>query len=386
MAEADNYWDATKGVWIDGATGNYMKPTDAGGDGVWYSPDGQQRYVNGVWSPASTQVASSRDSSSGSPGPGASGTVLGGNPGYQYDIAALNSSTTLENTDRNNAAAMAQQQADQAWQADQARITQDFTAKQSELNRQFTAQQNASNEALQRELQAGRLDADKYMQAKALAQQEAEFSRNLALQTLTADRDFQLKSAGEAREERLLRAQLAANPEDTVAYEFYKRGGATPEAWNMAQQFAQAGGTATAAADPTATGSGQFNPAPLSGNPYPADNPAYSDSTLQSLVSGFYDAGGQGGEGGPQALYNPRLSGTGAFGAQIQGPQAISRAKGQRMTDDEMGVLTSFLNAGVDVGGGKRVSIDPNEYFKQVEQSWIPTLSGSASGGRTEYR
>lgn len=377
MAEKDNYWDPARRVWVDGATQNVMKPVDQGGDGIWYSSDGKYKYVNNQWISAQQAAAGN-----------GSATELTPNPGYQYDVAALNSSTQLENTDRNNAAAMERQRADQDWQREQTRIDSEFQAKQAELNRQFTAQQNAQDQALQRELQAGRIDADKYMQAKALAQQEAEFTRTMALQTLQADRDFQLRSAEEARQERLLRANLAASPVDTVAYEFYKRGGeGTPQAWSGAQQQAQGQQQQQTQNPGDGEGSGQFTPNPLSGQPYQADNPAYSDETLQDLVSGFYNAGGQGNPYGTQTLWNPRLSGTGAFGVQIQGPQAISRAEGSRMTDDEMGVLSSFLKAGIDMGGGRRVSIDPNEYFRQAEESWIPTYNAAAqAGGRTEYR
>lgn len=378
MAEKDNYWDAARGVWVDRATGNYMKPVDAGGDGIWYSPDGKQRYVNGQWVPApggygvngntaggtttgQATAGASNPTSTSSNGGGGSATNLQLNPGYQYDI--------LER--------------DHAFQADQTRINNDFNAKEAALNRDFKRQETETNNRLSIELQEGRIDAEKYMQAKELAQNESQFARSLALDTLKADRDFQLRSAEEARNERLLRAQLAAKPEDLVAYEYYKRGAGSPEAYNMAQQFAQAGGTATPGGTGTAstsgTGSGQFNPQPLSGQPYQPDNPAYSDATYQNLVSGFYNAGAQ-------TPYNPRLSGTGAFGVKIEGPQSISRREGMSMSKDQMGVLTSFLNAGVDVGGGKRVSIDPNEYFQQVQDSWIPTLAGGTAGGMTQYR
>ena len=366
MAAANNYWDAARGLWTDGATQNYMKPADAGGDGIWYSADGKQRYVNGVWSP----------------NPGAYNVNTGGSAAGQQGAGNTGSSTNLQ---LNLGQPLQIAQIEQAGSEALAKINNEFQARQNALTQTFTAAQNEAQRKLAADLQAGQIDSNQYLAAKELAQRENEFARTLALQTLQADRDFQLKGADEARQERMLRANLAANPQDTVAYEMYKRGGASPEAWGMAQQFAQ-GGTATPAAGAATApaGSGQFTP--LSGEQYPADNPAYSDQTLQDLVAGFYDSGGQGSPGGPEALYNPRLSGTGAFGAQIQGPQAISRAKGQRMTDDEMGVLTSFLKAGVDVGGGKRVSLDPAEYFKQVENSWIPTLSGAKTGGMTEYR
>jgi hypothetical protein len=86
------------------------------------------------------------------------------------------------------------------------------------------------------------------------------------------------------------------------------------------------------------------------------------------------------------ADWNPNLSGTGIFGSKISAPNQLSRAEANDMTEQEMGILSSFLKAGIEVpgAGGKRMSIDPQEWLQQAEASWIPTLEGV--GNPTEYR
>jgi len=353
MAAQDNYWDDPAGLWRDRATGNYMKPTDKGGDGIWYSPDGRQKFVNGVW--VDTAGAGAQGAATGT------GTGYGLAPDYMWTVDQLNRDFT----------------------AQQNQAQQNFTAQQTDLARSQTAHLTEVDANLQRELQRGTIDANQYMQERELAQRESEFARNIALQTLTADRDNELRRIGEARQERLLQAQLAANPQDLVAYEFYKRNLGQPEAWDLAQQFA-AGGEAGANAPMTTVENPSVTRAKpptetLSGQPYPEQPPAYSDEALQELASSFYDN-----TPGNTPLYDPKLSGTGVFGAQIKSPGAISRSQGMRLSDSEMGVLSSFLRGGIDMGGGKRVSINPDEYFQQVEKSWIPTLSGV--GTQTQYR
>ncbi|HXH05375.1 MAG TPA: hypothetical protein VNI83_02175 [Vicinamibacterales bacterium] len=350
MAEKDNYWDEARGLWIDRATGNFMRPTDRGGDGIWYSPDGRLRYVNNTWVSNPTPPPWMPTAA----GAGAGGTPLQLNPGYMYQLA----------------------QQEQAFQLQMQQVQQNFQAQQNELNRAFSRQMAETERRLQLELQRGNLDAQKYMQQRELAQREAEFARTLALQTLIAERDFQLRKVQEARQERLLQAQLAANPQDLVAYEFYKRSLGRPEAWDLAQQFA-AGGDGDAQI--AAAGGAGVPTETLSGEPYPEAPPAYSDEALQQLAASFYAN-----TPGAAPLYNPNLAGEGVFGAQIQSPGAISRAQGVNLSDAEMGILASFLRAGVDMGGGKRVSINPDEYFQQVERSWIPTLS--SVGTQTQYR
>lgn len=341
MAAEDNRWDESRQVWVDGATGNYMRPTDRGGDGRWYSPDGRMVYddATGQWSSVSAGDGSS--------------TALRTNPGYMYDM----------------------QERDHAFQLERDRINQEFTAKEAALDRAMRQQEMETNRKLEIELAEKRINAEQYMQQRSLAQQESQFARELAQRQLEADRDFQIQQAdikirqmAEGRMERELQARLAANPQDLVAYEFYKRGLGQPEAWDDAQGQATGMGSGQ--------GTGQTPNA--IGTPYEEAPPAYSDQSLQELLSSLYSNVGQG------ALYNPNLSGQTVFGAQIQSPNSISRAEGVNLSDTEMGILSSFLRAGIDMGGGRRVALDPNDYFQQVEQSWVPTLS-SAGSQQTQY-
>jgi hypothetical protein len=318
-----------------------------------------------VWPTGHAQDTGGGSAGSGGTSAQTSAGTLQTNPGYEYDIVEFEKAADLKIQQINN----------------------DFTQKQNDLNRQFTRQQAESDRALESELQAKRISSSEYMQQRDLAQRETEFARTLALQTLVADRDFQLSEAqleldrvGEIRQERLLQAQLAANPQDFVAYEFYKRSLGDPQDLAMAQsiQDAQAEGENAAAVQPEVNPlAGDEN---LLGTPYPEAQPAYSDQTLQMVINAIQGGGGQGGD----ALYNPNLGGTGAFGAEISSPNKISRKQGTSLSTDEMGILSSFLRAGVDVGGGKMVGLNPDEYFKQVEQSWVPTFSG-AGGFRTNY-
>lgn len=242
----------------------------------------------------------------------------------------------------------------------------------AQLNASTQTALAAKDRQLQLDLLNKRITSDQYMQQRELAQRESEFARTIALQTLIADRDYEINQAtlrlnelAEYRAERELSARLAANPADFVAYEFFKRASGTPQAWSAAQNFAAAEGQ----------GEG-ITPQTLLGEDYPEAPPAYDDETLQQVASGIFNQ--------DTGAYNPRLSGIGVFGANIPGPQTISRAEGLQLTDAEMGILSSFLRAGVDVGGGKRVALDPGEYFQQVEQSWIPTLT--TAGATTNYR
>ncbi len=216
-------------------------------------------------------------------------------------------------------------------------IKDDFSSRQDELNHQFQLQMAEQDQTLQAELQAKRISSAEYMQGRDLAQSEAEFARKLASQQLEADRQFQLQERQqqldvvvEARQERLLQAQLAANPQDFVAYEFYKRNLGDPQDLALASKIQQAsGGTVTGGASGTPSGT-------LSGTPFPDAPPAYDDETLRKVLSGLQNQGGQ-------PLYNPRLGGTGVFGANIPSPNDISRSDANALTDSELGILSSFF-------------------------------------------
>lgn len=223
------------------------------------------------------------------------------------------------------------------------------------INNEAAAALAARQAELEMDLLEKRITHEQFMQERELAQRESEFTRDLALRTLIADRQYEIDQAqlklnelAEFRQERLLHAQLAANPADTVLYEFYKRGGGTPEAMAAAQEQANTGYRS------------------LLGD-YPEPPPAYSDAALQELARGF--------TGEPGAQYNPRLGGTGAFGANVPSPNDLSRAQLAGMDPNTLGVLQSFIQAGVETSpGGPRIAINPEDWFRQAQQSWIPTV------------
>lgn len=275
---------------------------------------------------------------------------FGIDPGFQYEIQAREHSL-------------------QKYIADQNRRTQ---LEIAEINRAAEMRVQAENRRLQLELQKGQIDAQKYMQKRELVQRESEFARDLSLRQLMADRDNKIQEAqlelnklGELRQERELHARLSANPQDTVAYEFFKRGmGGVQESWDEAQMMAEG------AAGNQMLGTEQGWQT-LTGAEYPSTAPAYSDETLQSVAENLFNSTWA-------PLWNPMLSGEGVFGAEIENPGQISRAEASNMTDAELGILQSFLKAGVKAPGANstgRLALDPDEYFSQVQRSFIPTMS-----------
>ncbi len=227
------------------------------------------------------------------------------------------------------------------------------------------------NDKLSRDLQTGQITSNEFMQARELAQREIESSRA-----------FDLGKAAEVRQERTLQAQLASNPADTVLYEFYKRGlgqptaqaaqptGAiTPAAATATQNFLggkQAGAEASAAS--AGTSNGMITD--ISG--YASAPPAYSDQSLQDLARSIFE--------GQNRQYNPNLSGTGAFGANIAAPNEISHSQFAGLDPNQLAVLSSFLKAGIQVGpNGERVAINPEDYFQQMQRSWIPATQGAVT-------
>lgn len=251
------------------------------------------------------------------------------------------------------------------------KLNNDLQREIATINNTARQQLQSTDAALQRELQSGRLASDQYMQQRELAQRESEFARQIALQTRLQTfneemgrAELELQRLGELRQERELQAQLAANPNDFVAYEFYKRMLGTPKPWEQAQQVAQ--GQSNLQGGPGTVAEGQGN---LLGEPYAAAPPAYDDETLSTVASSLFNPQGAGGGGG----YNPNLTGTGVFGSTIEAPNSLSRAEFGSLSDAELGILNSFLRGGIEIDG-RRVSVNPEDYFQQVEKSWIPTF------------
>ena len=70
--------------------------------------------------------------------------------------------------------------------------------------------------------------------------------------------------------------------------------------------------------------------------------------------------------------------GVGEFGVEVPRTQAISRAESLTYSPAEMDILGSFLKAGFDVNG-QQVSYDPVDYWREVEEGFIPTIQAPAS-------
>lgn len=345
-----NTWDPTTNTWVDDQTGNIFNPDV----GFWVSPDRKYKYVNGQWQPISNAASAyaSPDNGTGS---------------FQLGLGEVDQARneTLANS---------------RYTAELAASTEKEVAA---INNAARDKQQQSDSALQLALSQGKINSDQYMQQRDLAFKESSFARDLALRSLQEDHNYQISRAAEARQERSLQADLAANPQDLVKYEYYKRalgGAAAPlAAYSTASQFANGGaGNTPAGGTNTLNGGDTLNPANpqmLGGGSYPGAPPAYSDQTLQGIAKAIYGSGQQ------QPLYNPWVAGTGAFGTQIESPGALSRGQFRNLSDQEIGMLGSFLKGGSTGTGG--ASIDPTDYFQQVQRSWVPTLS--SVGQQTGY-
>lgn len=171
-----------------------------------------------------------------------------------------------------------------------------------------------------------------------------------------------VNQAAEARMERELQARLAANPNDLVAYEFYKRSLGSPGTLNNGAIPK----VKTAGAGGVPGGVSQYEQAP----------PAYDDAALGSLAKSLFD-------GKKLAAWNPNISGEGVFGSEIAPGNTIGRSEFGALSDQEKGIMSSFLNAGINIGG-RRVAINPDDYFQGMQNSWIEPLSSGAAGA-TRY-
>ncbi len=334
MAAKDNYWDPARNEWIDGATGNHMKPTDQGGDGLWYSPDNSQKLLNGNWVPATSSSSS--------------GSGFSPQAGSEYTLAEINNR---------------------------------HDAEQQRLRLASEAQLQQAQGQIQLQLSQGQITSAQAIQARTLAQQESEFARTLAFNQLSQQQSqelqqaqLQITKAAEVRNERTTQANLAANPIDWVAYEFYKRALGAPAGEKGAL-------TTPAGTLPVQSGT-PSGVTPIAGtgtepatniNAYSAAPPAYGDPAIQSIAANLFN----GNSNGLSPAYDPGLSGQGVFGTAIKSPNSLSRSAFGSLSNSEMSMLAGLLKAGVNIGG-KQVALDPNEYFQQVQNSWIPTFGSSA--------
>lgn len=381
-----NVWDEGRQVWVDDATGNYMQPTDRGGDGLWYSPNGQSVFnaSTGQWyNKASGAVVPTGSTQ-------AFATARATNNQYTGGNAAVSSTPDLY-VQSGLPYIVEQQRLDLTKETN--RINNEAAAERLNISNQAAAELAAEDARLQRELQEGRLEQERYLTEKQMAQQAVQFAETLALQKLEQETNAKIQQAqvsisalGESRAERQLQASLAANPNDIVAYQFLMRGlqnpmntqGVTPQqgnqnAWDIAQQMAQGSGMedlqgVVASQQPSGANAG-FTPPP-----------GYGDSTMQGLAEMSF------GGNNPNALYNPYLGGVGAFGANIQAPNNISRAMYSNMSPTDLGILNSFLKAGIRTDSNNdmsRVALNPEDYISQMSKSFIPTFG--QTGAQNTY-
>ncbi len=379
-----NIWDPQRNVWVDDQTGNTFDPNV----GVWSSPQGTQ-YINGQWvNPGQQQMQPQGGNPLQSAVQGANGTFQA-IPGYGYTV----------NTQQNQAAsALAGQNNQSAQQIEQMR----------EQSAQTIAQLNAQ---VQQETAKGNNAS-----AERIAQLNYQISQE---QNRISLMNAQTNQANQAMQERQLQANLAANPQDFVAYENYKRMLGNPSTLGAVQSMGgvQAPAPAVASGSPVTSNAGGSwsnggtegsvssdgkwliqngavvaNPnisasqvstpgyAPtgqmLNGQSYSAAPPAYADSTLAGIGNSIQSGG--------QPQWNPQLSGQGAFGTQIEAPNQIGRNTYGNLSPSEQAIMQSFLNAGINMGG-HQVSIDPTDYLSQMQKSWIPTLQGGTQQN-TQYQ
>lgn len=217
--------------------------------------------------------------------------------------------------------------------------------------------------------------------AERIAQLNAEINRETNRIALL---NAQTLRMGEERQQRETEARLSANPSDTVAYEFWKRNAGTPGTLGTSPGV---GGTQTSGFDALNNSNGApFGNSNINGGGAgsgatsaagPGNNPAYSDSALQSLAAGLFNGGSN------QPAYNPNMRGTGVFGANIPNPNSLGRAEFGALSDSQKQIMGSFLKGGVNIGG-RRVALDPVEWFSQAQNSWVPTLDEGA-GRVTQY-
>lgn len=351
-----NYWDDARKVWIDGKTGNYMRPVDAGGDGIWYSSDSKMAYVNGQW------ISNGRETGGGVSTPGVATASSGGastgsanaytvNPGYGMDIMDREQKQALDLANISEAGANARSTQSAEAQKAIAELQGRHSKELAQINNDAQASLQKSINDLQRELDEKKITSTQYMQEKDLAQREHEFARSLALQELTQRQtnelntaNLEINRAAETRQERALQANLAANPQDWVAYQFYKR------------QLPGAGVSASSGG------------AMLNGEEYASAPGAVSDASAQSLATNLFNPTQ------PGATYNPNLRGTGAFGTSIEAPNTFTRREAGASSEADLGMLQGLLRAGINVNG-QQVAVDPQEWMSQAQKSWVPTLS-----------
>lgn len=335
-----NTYDPNEGVWRDPSTGNWQDPET----GLWVNPQGQ-RLVNGVWSNGAS-VGGQFNTATPTQAQGTnSGTPFVSNPGWAQSVLDQTNAQQTKVTGMNN---QTQLELQRLTNESQQRVAQ----MQAEVQREIAKGNNASAERI------AQLNAEIQRESNRIAMYNAETQR------MTAE-----------AQRREAEARMAANPNDLVAYEFFKRNLGTPS--SVVSANSRPGGSSQrsgrSAADALNGGGAGTGAASAAG---PDNNPAYSDAALQTLAGSLFS-------GGNPNSWNPGLSGTGVFGAQIAAPNSMGRAAAMGLTEQQRGILNSFLSGGINING-RRVAINPQDWWDDVQKSWIPTLQEGAAGA-TQY-
>lgn len=229
---------------------------------------------------------------------------------------------------------------------------------------------------LQQDLLTRKITSEQYMQQRDLAQHEAEFARDLAFKQLAESHRYELELRGQRFSELLAQSELMASPSDIVAYELFKRGAGQPTIFDQGQGSIGPGTAGGATPGSQGQRTSQAGVQGQGGNSPELLQSPYSDQSYQQLASSLYGAGNK-------PAYSPQLAGPGIFGVNILAPNQFSRSDAAGLSDAEFQQLGSFLKAGIDMGGGRRVGINPADYFQQAQNSWVPTLA--QAGTPTRY-
>ncbi|KKN26351.1 hypothetical protein LCGC14_0875650 [marine sediment metagenome] len=153
----------------------------------------------------------------------------------------------------------------------------------------------------------------------------------MKLEREIAAEQIRVQEEQQAQLRRTTELQYATSPIDFVAYELYKR--------------------------------------ELEGQGFDPMAASRSDVDIQAMMEQLV-----GGEGETGRLL-------GEFGVDIPGTEQWSRSQFRGLAQSEQDVLSSFLRAGVETGGGE-VSIDPGDYYRRLAEGFVPTLQKPT----TQYR
>lgn len=227
-----------------------------------------------------------------------------------------------------------------------------------------------------------------------IAQEANETERmRIRAQIRQHGREMQQRTLELNEQRRVTELGLATSPIDFVAYEMYKRylteqATTQPGLPGEVQPHVPAGrgpDYKPGEAPPRGEWIPLFAPEDWHGIPYgPVEGgggmymPGFSgpsaeartDEDIQAMVAAM--VGGGGGS-----------LGTGAFGVDVPMTQALSRQEVQALSQGEMDIISSFLRAGFEGKGGQETSYDPLDYWREVQEGWVPYMRET---GPTQYQ